>query len=88
MNPTRMNFGLRLVCLENLLGMDEKVALDEDVAGVPAASTSGDASISKPSSASLPAAAAHAVTVAIETAGCRASLGNKGIVSRYEGLLR
>ena len=90
MDPTRMNFGLRLVCLENLLGMDEKVALDEDVAGVPAASTSGDASISNPASSpsSLPAAAAHAVTVAIEAAGCRASLANKGIVSRYGGLLR
>ena len=90
MDPTRMNFGLRLVCLENLLGMvDEKVALDEDVAGVPAASTSGDASISKPASSpsSLPAATAHAVTVAIEAAGCCASLANRGIISRYEGLL-
>lgn len=87
MDPTRMNFGLRLVCRESLLGMDEKVALDEEEAGVPAASTSGDASISKPAPSSLPAAAAHAVTVAIEATGCRASLANKGIVSRYEGLL-
>ena len=78
MDPTRMSFGLRLVCLESLLGMDEKVALDEDVAGVPAASTSGETSISNPS---LPAA----VTVAIETAGCRASLGNRGIVVDMKG---